>query len=392
MARTPSLLTLVFEHVQLRLATAKEKKAKIDIRKIFARNTHVSETTKSSPLTTQSEGDSLTRICTAISDVSTNDFIEDIGQTFDDPNGSRAVSETVLPIFSKFPELPFELRRIIWSHAATPEHVRFLPVGVTLRGADEEMGIYFTFSISPRQIELPEGHTNNDEFNIAMLSACSESRDVYLEHHKNILPAGFQSIIRYDPDRTIIHIQNFEDLQRCQEFADAVRAGWRRQKWLREIKSLCVPIFSFMLEEEESQALWGEDKHGAMMSVFENLDHWRGLVHPGDLTAGREVAQRQQMEIMAHVVQGELQIYKDESNPNYKIPNIEIYEIIHPAGVKVIKEFETIEDVYGIEETDGLGGLGEYERLEDFDEYDNYERLEELHEYDGNHGLDKLDE
>ncbi|CZT48781.1 uncharacterized protein RSE6_09533 [Rhynchosporium secalis] len=367
MAKTPSALATMFKHLQDHIAIAKEKKPKLDIRNRFARDDHASGSTSSSPLTIQpdlgcSHAVKLGKSVEAFSDESArNDHDEcseessdEPAQGNDDANHTHTSTGKSLTEFSKFPELPFEIRRLIYSHAAVTEYTRFLPVELTLREADEEIGLYFTFTICPKQMELPVYFLDGDEFDIGMLSACTESRQVYLGHHNCILPAGFKSVIRYNPDRTIIHIQNFEDLQLNDDFFDAVRDGWKTQKWFREIKQLSVPVFSFLTESGVFEPLWGDHGYGHMMAVFENLETWRALVHPGDWIVGRERVQKQHMELMAAIVQGGLHVYKRDINPDYKIPKVSIFEIVPPEIPESIEERGKAEEHDELSGSDGL--------------------------------------
>ncbi|PVH78117.1 hypothetical protein DL98DRAFT_534167 [Cadophora sp. DSE1049] len=238
----------------------------------------------------------------------------------------QSFSEMALNKFTKFPELPLELRRLVFLHSLS-EETRILPVELTLKEADEEFGLYFTFALSPLQRPLPP-NSPADQFDIALLSACKESREVYIENNKHVLPAGFKSIIRYNPENTMVLIQNFEDLQHNRQFAEGIEKGWRKQKWIGEIKQLAVPIWAFLVDVETVEPIWGDDGHGGMMRVFENLDSWVGVISPGDLLEGREDIQRGHMEIMADVVQRELESYQQLSNPDYKVPVVEVFEVI----------------------------------------------------------------
>ena len=243
---------------------------------------------------------------------------------------AQSLSEMALAKFTKFPELPLELRRLIFLYSL-PDEIRILPVTVTLKEADEEFGLYFTFALSPIQRSLPP-NAPKDHYDTALLSACRASREVYLENNKSKLPAGFKSVIHYNPERTMVLIQNFEDLQMNRHFAEGIRKGWRKQNWMTEIKQLAVPIWAFLVDFDMMEPLWGDDGHGDMMRMFENLDRWIGIISPGDLSKGRERTQKGHMKIMADVVQRELKTYRRTCNPGYNVPLVEVFEIIGYKG------------------------------------------------------------
>ncbi|KAG4422706.1 hypothetical protein IFR04_004184 [Cadophora malorum] len=242
----------------------------------------------------------------------------------------QSFSEMALTKFTKFPELPIELRRLIFLYSL-PKEIRILPVAVTLKEADEEFGLYFTFALSPIQRPLPLS-APKDHFDTALLCACRESREVYLENNKSKLPAGFKSIIHYNPEHTMVLIQNFEDLQMNRHFAEGIRKSWRKQKWITEIKQLAVPIWAFLVDFDMMESLWEDDGYGGMMRIFESLDRWIGIISPGDLSKGREKTQKGHMKIMADVVQRELKTYRREINPSYKVPLVEVFEVIGYKG------------------------------------------------------------
>ncbi|KAK0121771.1 hypothetical protein ONS95_010057 [Cadophora gregata] len=239
---------------------------------------------------------------------------------------ARSLSKRTIAKFAKFSELPLELRRLVFLYSL-PSETRILPVELTLREADEEFGLCFTFALSPIQQPL-RANAAADPLDIALLSACRESREVYLENNKHILPAGFKSVIRYNPKNTMVLIQNFQDLQRTWQFAEGIEKGCHKQRWFSEIKQLAVPIWAFLVDLEAVELIWGDDGHGDMMSAFENVEVWTGVVFPGDLCGGREDIQRGHLEIMADVVQHELLSYRRLSNPDYKVPVVEVLEII----------------------------------------------------------------
>ncbi|KAG4438765.1 hypothetical protein IFR05_005742 [Cadophora sp. M221] len=354
MAKTPDLLVRVCTNIRGHFNAVRHKTGKSDFFKKLARKGKVSKTTGTSSSTTPANMKSAPVVSSNTPSEEPVNF---------SAHSLRSL-EMDVPEFKKFPDLPLELRRMIFLFAATPDEYRFIPVELNLKEADEEFGLYFTFDISPKQSpRLPEWPT--DEFGISLLSACRESREVYLENHKHILPAGFQSIIRYNPEDTIIHIQNFEELQRSQQFADALRAGWRKQKWFTEIKHLAVPIFSFMEDAEVAHPIWGDHGHGSLMAAFENLETWMGVIIPGDLTAGREDAQRHYMEIMTRVVRGELQVYKQVINPSYKLPIVEIFEVLVHGDDEEVEEVEDgedgedMDDWMDIDDMEGDGEFGE---------------------------------
>ncbi|KAL5322722.1 hypothetical protein ACEPPN_010697 [Leptodophora sp. 'Broadleaf-Isolate-01'] len=358
MAKTPAFLVLVYKNLRGHFNAANYKTGKTDFFKKFASRGKASRAAGTSSSTTPANMKSNPVV---IPDTPDEEPTQEPAQPVNSPPESLHSLQIDVPEFKKFPDLPLELRRMIFLFAATPDDHRFIPVELTLKEADEEFGLYFTFSISPKQSpRLPEWPT--DEFSISMLSTCRESREVYLENHKHILPAGFQNIIRYNPKDTIIHIQNFEELQRSDQFADALRAGWRKQKWFAEIKHLAVPIFSFMEDVEVAHPIWGDHGHGALMAAFENLETWMGVIIPGDLAAGKEDAQRQYMEIMTRVVQGELQVYKQEINHDYKLPSVEIFEVLADGDDEDLEEVEDGED------------------MDDWIDVDDMEEIEELGE------------
>jgi len=68
------------------------------------------------------------------------------------------------------------------------------------------------------------------------------------------------------------------------------------------------------------------------MRIFESLDRWIGIISPGDLSEGRERTQKGHMKIMADVVQRELKTYRREINPSYKVPLVEVFEVIGYKG------------------------------------------------------------
>ncbi|KAH7412786.1 hypothetical protein BKA64DRAFT_637477 [Cadophora sp. MPI-SDFR-AT-0126] len=243
-----------------------------------------------------------------------------------------SLSEMALIKFNKFPNLPLELRRLVFLYSLSDE-TRILPVELTLKEADEEFGLYFTFALSPMQRPMPHD-APEDQLDIALLSACKDSRQVYLENNKQILPAGFKRIIRYNPENTIVLIQNFEDLQNHRQLAEGIEKSWRKQKWLSEIKRLAVPIRAFLVEVETVEPIWGDEGHGGIMRVFENLESWIGVIFPGDLLEGREDAQRGHVKVMVDVVRRELESYRKTSNPDYKVPTVEVFEVVVSENIK----------------------------------------------------------
>ncbi|PVH78119.1 hypothetical protein DL98DRAFT_636181 [Cadophora sp. DSE1049] len=205
--------------------------------------------------------------------------------------------------FHLFPNLPLELRREIFKHAVPANKHEILHLDLKLHAADEEFGLYFTFGFLvewPHQVAKKIG-------SLALLSACVESRQVYIEMNRATLPVGFGKVIRYDADNTTIFIPLFDKFQdSCHE---GIRRGWRMQKWFTEIKHLATSPRYFVAEKHP---------HGAFMAAFKNLETWTAVV---DLRPGQNL---ESWEGLRRSAQRELEAYKKGENPDYKVPRLSV--------------------------------------------------------------------
>ncbi|KAL5322721.1 hypothetical protein ACEPPN_010696 [Leptodophora sp. 'Broadleaf-Isolate-01'] len=224
---------------------------------------------------------------------------------------SFSMTGQTLTEFHLFPKLPLELRLMIFKHAVPSNHRRFIYIHMDFKAADEEFGLYFEFNFG----EWGHGWAGPlaDGMEVSLLANCVESRQVYIEENKNILSGGLGSLIRYNADLTTIYIRDFEEyIKRHESFGrilHAIRLGWRKQKWLSEIKHLATGIISFNTHR---------CGHGPLMVGFQNIESWTGVVpfNEDPLSPDKEEYRQE--------AQRDLEMYKKETNPSYKILRISV--------------------------------------------------------------------
>ncbi|KAH9214615.1 hypothetical protein DL95DRAFT_461895 [Leptodontidium sp. 2 PMI_412] len=184
---------------------------------------------------------------------------------------SSSMTGQTLTEFHLFPKLPLELRLMIFKHAVPSNHRRFIYIHMDFKAADEEFGLYFEFNSG----EWGHGWAGPlaDGMEVSLLANCVESRQVYIEENKNIL------------------------------------LGWRKQKWLSEIKHLATGIISFNTHRCD---------HGPFMVGFQNIESWTGVVpfNEDPLSPDKEEYRQE--------AQRDLEMYKKETNPSYKILRISV--------------------------------------------------------------------
>lgn len=128
---------------------------------------------------------------------------------------------------------------------------------MAIKAADGELGLDFTFS-SPELFDQQPG-LNTD---LSLLSACVESREVYIEHNKNILPAAASNIIRHDAKKTVVYIENLDDINQLKnDVWMGIRPGWRKEKWINEVKALSSSPFAFKNVRMERRAIRPDKLH-----------------------------------------------------------------------------------------------------------------------------------
>jgi len=146
-------------------------------------------------------------------------------QPDEDPARSR------FDTFTHFPKLPIELRLIIWKFAlpngANDDGNRVFCFHAHITHSLTLQCSEVTFRVTPRMIPTPPSLTpetlriqadlkaedqldRKDMRNVALLRACKESRDVFLNRFQRILPAEGMGVIRFE-DQTSIHIRNNGD-------------------------------------------------------------------------------------------------------------------------------------------------------------------------------------
>jgi hypothetical protein len=148
---------------------------------------------------------------------------------------------------------------------------------------------------------------------------------VYLENVTNSLPNGFKSIIRYDADCTTIFIENFNELMEDCSIATAVREGWRRQQWARNIKKMAVPVRCFMGDIGE---IWGtgDEGRGEFLKIFESLEEWKGATFKA-LGEACCAALMRGYSSFAQGTQKELEIYQNTFNQGYNVSKVSLMKL-----------------------------------------------------------------
>jgi hypothetical protein len=160
-----------------------------------------------------------------------------------------------------FSDLPSELRQQIFSLAI----ISPLVISVEVRNsiADPKLKV-IAFNFAERRCFR----------DISLLSVCKESNAVYKKVCYASLPIRRRSLIRFDPTATTILITNFL----CAFIKDpdikyGINHGWRKQQWVRDIKSIGVleVCFQFMCMVCCPTGDDGVKRLGRLFEMFENL-------------------------------------------------------------------------------------------------------------------------
>ncbi|KAL2064247.1 hypothetical protein VTL71DRAFT_4741 [Oculimacula yallundae] len=216
---------------------------------------------------------------------------------------SQSSTGNSLTQFHLFPKLPLEIRRMIFKEALQTKNL-MLFVNWNLGDTKGEIGLFATICnwgvLSSRSIQEIK------DFDMPLLAACSESRDIYVKHNKSILPAFYGGVIRYHVDETAVFIYGFAHMESFPQLyvnGTQGQGAWYRQKWFAEIKHLITSV-------RDLRTCICPD--GSPLERFSNVESWTGML--GKMIPLLEATQV--WENYGVEAQKRMKIYQ-KVNPNY---------------------------------------------------------------------------
>jgi hypothetical protein len=237
-----------------------------------------------------------------------------------------------LSSFTKFPDLPTELRLKIFSHALPTYNT--LDVNASILLADPSFGIYITFSTtfeakeSKRITSFTSTIAPIPEFKstrfLHLLSVNKECRDYYLQNFPHWLPTGprGQGRIRFSPLETVF-IWNLDSIICDPDFKLILNGEHELQFWWSMIEILAVQMASaFWWVERETE------EFSRVLRFFLNLKEVHGVlwygVFDGLMDEGGRMSVRESWGTEVNRLRLKLVRYKEEEDESYVVPEIKL--------------------------------------------------------------------
>jgi hypothetical protein len=166
--------------------------------------------------------------------------------------------------FTFFPQLPLELRWLIYGLAITKPKMLVVKVENSTT-IPEDKTIAFNFRVVEPSRQCS-----------ALLAVCKESREEYLKNCPASLPAPQDgNLIRYNPDDTVVYISHFMSRFLVDKnIMKAIKKKWKMQPWAKEIKRLGIAGEDLSYSYEADRKGDSDARIGPLMDVFENLEEW----------------------------------------------------------------------------------------------------------------------
>jgi hypothetical protein len=266
-------------------------------------------------------------------DLDLTELVTNFSTTLQLQNNTQYYSQNDhLHLFTKFPDLPTELRLKIFSHALPTYNTVDVNAHIIL--ADPSFGIYFTFSTTSEAKEskritsftstvAPIPEFKSTRF-LNLLSVNKECREFYLQHFPHWLPTGSRGKgrIRFSPLETVF-IWNLDNLI-CDPDFKLLRSGnYELQSWWRMIETLAVQMAStfWWLEKEM-------EEFSRVLRFFGNLKEVRGILwfgfYEGVMDEGGRVSMRDSWGWEVDRLRVKLVKYQEEEDPGYVVPEIKL--------------------------------------------------------------------
>jgi hypothetical protein len=223
--------------------------------------------------------------------------------------------------FTLFPKLPIELRLQIFKHAIpktnNKDEKRVIRVTPSLPRIPKSNDTRVAFQIHKMSGYGPR--TSPEIFDIGLLGACVESRDVYLKAFQgcaDLLTIG-GGLVRYD-ENTFIYIDDLWEFQGIDTTTDHMREA--ATNCFKNIKRLALNL----------NDLWIWYRHGVEFRVFQNIQTLavtdKGYIdYPGKVVFRRFYTVTFTERVLERIV-GNFEYAKKHFSPEHNLPELVVWE------------------------------------------------------------------